>query len=118
MFLFYDMGKFIVLLSFLGLPVFAAGQQTNSPDSQLQLRTYAKEDTHKVNLSFNIGKAYLSANEFDSALYYYEACERLISKVVARQYEHRCFHEFVKIYHAQAAYRPALDYCLRAIETA
>ena len=118
MFLFYDMGKFIVLLSFWGLPVFAAGQQTNSPDSQLQLLTYAKEDTHKVNLLFNIGKAYFSANEFDSALYYNEACERLISKVGARQYEHRCFHEFVKIYHAQAAYRPALYYCLRAIETA
>lgn len=112
------MGKCIAILGFFWLPVLAAGQQANSLHSQLKLLAFAKDDTNKVNLLFDIGKAYFLANEFDSALYYNRECERLISKVNARQFEHRCFHEFVRIYHAQAAYRPALNYCLRAIETA
>ncbi|MGZ8559829.1 MAG: tetratricopeptide repeat-containing sensor histidine kinase [Chitinophagaceae bacterium] len=112
------MRKFIAIPVFFWLPVLAAGQQTNSLDSLLKLLAYTKEDTNKVSLLLNIEKEYFSANEFDSALYYNNECERLISKVDAGQYKHRCFHEFVKIYHAQAAYRPALNYCLRSIAIA
>ncbi|MGZ8552466.1 MAG: tetratricopeptide repeat-containing sensor histidine kinase [Chitinophagaceae bacterium] len=112
------MRKFIAILIFFWLPVLAAGQQTNNLDSLLNLLAYAKEDTNKISLLLNIEKEYFSANDFDSALYYNKACERLIEKVDAAKYRHRCFHEFVKIYHAQAAYRPALNYCLRSIEVA
>ena len=112
------MRNFIAIHIFFWLPVLAGSQQTNSLDSLLKLLANAKEDTNKVSLLLNIGKEYFSANDFDSALYYNNECERLISKVEARQYEHRCLHEFVKIYHAQAAYRPALNYCLRSIEIA
>src|SRR5687767_14793672 len=108
----------LILILLFSLVFEATGQQTNSLDSQLKLLTYAKEDTNKVNLLLNIGKEYFSVNEFDSALFYNNECERLISKVDAPQYKHRCFHELVKIYHAQTAYRPALNYCLRSIEIA
>ncbi len=116
--LFYCMRKFIAILVFFWLPVLAAGQQANNLDSLLKLIAYAKEDTNKISLLLNIEKEYFAANEFDSALYYNNECERLISKVEARQYKHKCFHEFVKIYHAQQAYRPALNYCLQSIAIA
>ena len=112
------MRQFIVIYIFCWLPVFAGGQQTTNLDSLLKRLAYAKEDSNKVSLLLTIGKEYFSANDFDSALYFNKECERLISKVDAGQYKHRCFHEFVKIYHAQAAYRPALDYCLRSIDIA
>jgi len=116
--LFYCMRKLIAIHLFFCLPVLAGAQQTTNLDSQLKLLAYAKEDTNKINLLLNIEKEYFSANDFDSALYYNKECEKLISKVDAWQYKHRCFHEFVKIYHAQAAYRPALDYCLQSIAVA
>ena len=112
------MRKLIAVYFFCWLPVFAEGQQSENPDSLLKLLAYAREDTNKINLLLRIEKEYFLANDFDSALYYNKEIERLISKVNAREYMHSCFHEFVKIYHAQAAYRPALDYCLRSIETA
>ncbi|HTE34853.1 MAG TPA: sensor histidine kinase, partial [Chryseolinea sp.] len=110
--------KLIAIHICFWLPFFAGSQQTNGLDSLLKLLAHAQEDTNKVSLLLSIEKEYFSANDFDSALYYNNECERLISKVGAHQYEHRCFHEFVKIYHAQAVYGPALDYCLRSIAVA
>jgi two-component system, NarL family, sensor kinase len=112
------MRKLIALCVFFWLPVVGVGQQATGLDSLLNRLAYAKEDTKKISLLLSIEKEYFSANEFDSALYYNNECERLISKVDAQEYKHRCFHEFVKIYHAQAAYRPALTYCLQSIEIA
>jgi signal transduction histidine kinase len=112
------MRKIIIIQFYFWLPLIGNGQQAYSLDSLLKLLAYSKEDTNKVNLLLNVEKEYFSLNEFDSALYYNKACEKLISKVNAGQYKHRCFHEFVKIYHAQAAYRPALNYCLQSIEVA
>ncbi|MGZ8537531.1 MAG: tetratricopeptide repeat-containing sensor histidine kinase [Flavisolibacter sp.] len=112
------MRKFIVICIFIFHAIVGVCQQSNDLDSLLHMLASAKEDTNKVNLLFDIEKEYFSANEFDSALYYNKECESLISKIEASQFKHRCFHEFVKIYHAQAAYRPALTYCLRSIETA
>ena len=79
----------LILILLFPLMFEATGQQTNSLDSQLKLLVYAKEDTNKVNLLLNIEKEYFSANEFDSALYYNNECEKLISKIDARQYEHK-----------------------------
>jgi two-component system NarL family sensor kinase len=110
--------KLIALYVFFWIPVIAVGQQGSGLDSLLSRLAYAKEDTNKISLLFSIEKEYFSANEFDSALQYNNQCEQLITKLDAQQYKHRCFHEFVKIYHAQAAYRPALNYCLRSIEIA
>jgi two-component system, NarL family, sensor kinase len=115
--LFYCMRKLFVLYIFSWLFVPVSGQQANL-DSLLIRLTAAKEDTNKVSLLLSIEKEYFSTNEFDSALHYITLCEQLISKLNAQGYKHRCFHEFVKIYHAQASYRPALTYCLQSIAIA
>lgn len=75
----------------------------------------AKEDTTKVNLLYNIERKYFSL-DLDSALYYNNICEELISKIDAQEFKHRCFYEFVRIYHAKKDFKNALDYCLKSIK--
>src|SRR3954462_6989148 len=112
------MRRFISLPIFFLLPFFAATQPTHPLDSLLKQLNFAKEDTGKIKLLLGIQQEFFLANEFDSALFYNGQCENLISKIHAQQYEHTCLHSFVRIYHAQASYRPALNYCLRAITVA
>ncbi len=109
------MGKYFV--SALIFSIFCLNGQSNNLDSLLLNLTYAKEDTNKVNLLYDIERKYFSI-DLDSALYYNNICEELILKIDAQAFKHRCFHEFVKIYHAQKDYKNALEYCLKSIKVA
>lgn len=91
--------------------------QSNNLDSLLKNLEVAKEDTNKVNLLYDIGRKYFSI-DLDSALYYNNICEELISKIDAREFKYRCLYEFVKIYHAKRDFKNALDYCLKSIKVA
>lgn len=91
--------------------------QSNKLDSLLKNLVYAKEDTFKINLLYNIEKEYFQIN-LDSALYYNKICEELILQLDAGDFKHRCFYEFVKIYHAKKDFNNALDYCLKSINAA
>lgn len=109
------MGKyFLIAILFSATCVF--GQSLNL-DSLLKNLEVAKEDTNKVNLLYDIGRKYFSI-DLDSALYYNNICEELISKIDAREFKYRCLYEFVKIYHAKRDFKNALDYCLKSIKVA
>src|SRR3989337_1195352 len=106
----------ITLILFFSLLVVQA-QHKNKRDSLLNLLITAKEDTNKVSLLLAIERNYFKT-DVDSALYYNILCEKLISKLDAQPYKHRCFHDFIKIYHAKSDFRNALDYCLKSIKVA
>jgi signal transduction histidine kinase len=105
---------FVIVLLFSATCI--CGQSGNL-DSLLKKLEFAKEDTSKVNLLYNIERKYFSI-DLDSALYYNTKCEELILKIDAQEFKHRCFYEFVKIYHAKKDYKNALDYCLKSIKVA
>jgi signal transduction histidine kinase len=94
-----------------------AFSQSKSLESMLKTLDQAKEDTNKVILLIDIERKYFT-KDLDSALYYNKMCEQLIFKINAQKFKHRCFHDFVKIYHAQTDYKNALDYCLKSIKVA
>jgi signal transduction histidine kinase len=94
-----------------------AFSQSKSLERMLKSLEKTKEDTSKVSLLLDIERKYFTI-DLDSALYYNKLCEKLIIKLKAQEYKHRCFHDFVKIYHAQADYKNALDYCLKSIKVA
>jgi two-component system, NarL family, sensor kinase len=109
------MGKIIAIFFLLSTP--AAFGQSNKLNSLLNELKYAHDDTSKVRLLLDIERKYF-AIDLDSALYYNKLCEKLILKINALDYKHRCFHDFVKIYHAKRDYASALDYCLQSIDVA
>jgi len=94
-----------------------AFSQSKSLDDLLKDLEKAKEDTTKVGLLIDIERKYFSRN-LDSALYYNTLCENLILKIKADDYKHKCYHDFVKIYHAKSDYKKALEYCLKSIKVA
>ena len=91
--------------------------QSKSLDDLLKDLEKVKEDTTKVGLLIDIERKYFTRN-LDSALYYNTLCEDLIIKINAEDYKHRCYHDFVKIYHAKSDYKKALEYCLKSIKVA
>lgn len=91
--------------------------QSKSLDDLLKDLEKVKEDTTKVGLLIDIERKYFTRN-LDSALYYNTLCEDLIIKINADDYKHRCYHDFVKIYHAKSDYKKALEYCLKSIKVA
>src|SRR5215218_7190215 len=76
-------------------------------DALLQKIGHSKEDTGKIILLLDIEKNYFTT-DLDSALYYNNICDTLITTINALQYKHKCYHEFVKIYHAKRDYKKAL----------
>ncbi len=91
--------------------------QTKQLHSMLQELVHSKEDTSKVELLLDIGEKFLTTDP-DSALYYNTQCKKLIEKIDAQRYMHRCLHNFVKIHHARNDIDAALDYCLKALNVA
>ena len=104
------MRKYSVTFFILFSAALAFGQ-SKSMGSMLKTLEKAKEDTNKVILLIDIERKYFN-RDLDSALYYNKMCEKLIYKIKAHEYKHKCFHDFVKIYHAKTDYKNALDYCL------
>ena len=105
----------ILLLLFIGLK--SDAQPSANIDSLLQKLSVQKQDTIKINLLLLTAESYLD-NDNDSALYYNKQAEKLLDVLGANQYRHRCYHDFVRIYHAKFDYENSLAYCLKAIEVA
>ena len=110
------MGKYFINIAFL-LSGMATIAQADDFKAALKKLQNAKEDTSKVSLLLNIERKYFIV-DLDSALYYNNLCEKLINKINAQQYKHKCYHDFVKIYHAKNEYKNALNYCLKSIKVA
>jgi signal transduction histidine kinase len=95
---------------------FATLAQDNEINELIKRLKISKEDTSHINILHEIQDNYLDANN-DSALYYNKQAEALIDKLGAESMRHRCYHAFVKIYHAKFDNEMALQYCLKGIET-
>ena len=102
---------FILVVSSEG---FAQNENINNLLTTLKT---SKEDTFRINILNEIQAAYLDADN-DSALFYNKQAEALISKLHAESMRYRCYHAFVKIYHAKFDNVRAVDYCLKAIAVA
>ncbi|WEK34531.1 MAG: sensor histidine kinase [Candidatus Pseudobacter hemicellulosilyticus] len=96
--------------------VYAQDEEDPIPGMLRQL-AQSKADTNRINLLYEIQTAYLDVDN-DSALYYNKQCESLINELKAAQFRHRCYHEFVRIYHAMFNYDQAMIYCVKALEVA
>jgi two-component system, NarL family, sensor kinase len=106
---------FIFLVNlFLAKPCFAQDADIEAVFTAIRK---SKEDTSLVKLLLQASEYYLDADN-DSALYFNNRAELLIDQLKAESYRHRCYHHFVKIYHAQFNNPKALEYCLKAIEVA
>jgi two-component system, NarL family, sensor kinase len=105
----------IFLLLFISVPLKGLAQDEEINDLLQQLKG-SREDTSRINLLHEIQDSYLDVDN-DSALYYNKLAESLINKLKAESMRHRCYHAFVKIYHAKFDNEKALEYCLKGIET-
>lgn len=77
----------------------------------------SREDTARINILHAIQAGYLDANN-DSALFYNRQAETLINQLHAESLRHRCYHAFVKIFHAKFDNAMAVNYCWKAIAVA
>ena len=104
------------ILFFLSFSLSGSAQGDDSNDLLLALKK-SKEDTSRITILYEIQNGYLDTNN-DSALYYNKQSEALINKLNAETLRYRCYHAFVKIYHAKFDNARALEYCLKSIEVA
>lgn len=101
----------VLIFSFSGLA------QENEIGGILSVLKTSGQDTGRISLLLNAGEYYLDKDN-DSAVFYNGSAEQLIDKLKADNYRHRCYHDFVKIYHAKFNNAKAVDYCLKAIGVA
>ncbi|MBC7937916.1 MAG: sensor histidine kinase [Rhizobacter sp.] len=94
---------------------FACQAQDDEMKALLQQLKAGKEDTNRINILHEIQNSYLDVDN-DTALYYNKQAEGLIDKLKAESQRHRCYHAFVKIYHAKFDNEKALEYCLKGID--
>ncbi len=109
----YFLSFFLLLLS----SVFTCFAQDEEMNEMLRQLKNSKEDSSRIDLLHEIQDYYLDADN-DSALYYNKQAEALIEKLNLEKKRHRCYHAFVKIYHARFDNEMALQYCLKGIEVA
>ncbi|MGF2410802.1 tetratricopeptide repeat-containing sensor histidine kinase [Ferruginibacter sp.] len=107
---------FIFIAILLGISLTVVAQNKDISDLLPTLKN-SKEDTSRITILNDIQAAYLDANN-DSALFYNKQAEALINKLHAEPMRHRCYHAFVKIYHAKFDNAMAVEYCLKAIAAA
>jgi two-component system, NarL family, sensor kinase len=107
---------FIFIAILLSTSLVGAAQNEDISDL-LQALKNSKEDTSRINIFNEIQAAYLDVDN-DSALFYNKQAEALINKLHVEPMRHRCYHAFVKIYHAKFNNVMAVDYCLKAIDVA
>lgn len=105
---------FLIMLLAYSFTGFAQDDEMNALLQQLRL---SKADTARINILHHIQDSYLDVDN-DSALYYNKQAEALIDKLGADSMRHRCYHAFVKIYHAAFNQEMALNYCLKGIAAA
>ena len=107
---------FIFFVFFCSVTMCATAQHKELSDMLPALKS-SPEDTSRINLLDDIQAVYLDVHN-DSALYYNKQAEALINKLHADALRHRCYHAYVKIYHAMFNNSMAVDYCLKAITVA
>lgn len=106
----------IFIVAFLGISLAGIAQDNEMNDLLSALKS-SKEDSSRINILHEIQAGYLDADN-DSALFYNRQAEALINKLNAETLRYRCYHAFVKIYHAKFDNAMALEYCLKSIEVA
>jgi tetratricopeptide (TPR) repeat protein len=109
------MGKVVAIL-LLFASASALGQ-SRSLDQLIEDLAHATQDSARVHLLLDIGEKYAFIDP-DTALHYNTLGEKLIEKINAEKYLHKCYHTFVKIYHTKRDFATALDYCLKSIKVA
>ena len=111
------MFRIIIFIAFLfGISCSGIAQDKEMNDLLLALKN-SKEDTARINILNELQASYLDVNN-DSALFYNKQAEALINKLHADVKRYRCYHAFVKIYHAKFDNIMAVDYCLKSIAVA
>ena len=105
---------FLIMLLASSFTGFAQDEEMNALLQRLRL---SKADTARINILHEIQDSYLDVDN-ESALYYNQQAEALIDKLSAEPLRHRCYHAFVKIYHAAFNQEMALNYCLKGIAAA
>ena len=109
--------RIIIFTAFLyGISYSGIAQDKEMNDLLLMLKN-SKEDTARIEILNEIQASYLDVNN-DSALFYNKQAEALINTLQADFKRHRCYHAFVKIYHAKFDNALAVDYCLKAVAVA
>jgi two-component system, NarL family, sensor kinase len=111
------MYRTVIFLLFFFRFSFAGIAQHNDMNDLLLALNNSNEDTARINILHEIQAGYLDADN-DSALFYNKQAEALINKLKAETLRYRCYHAFVKIYHAKFDNASALEYCLQSIEVA
>ena len=111
------MSRIFIFLVILLAISFSSVSQNEVINNLLVGLKNSKEDTSRVNILNEIQAAYLDTDN-DSALFFNKQAEMLINKLHAEPMRHRCYHAFVKIYHAKFDNVMAVDYCLKAIAVA
>lgn len=106
----------LFIVAFLGISLAGIAQDNEMNELLLSLKN-SKEDTARINILHEIQAGYLDADN-DSALFYNRQAEALINKLNAATLRYRCYHAFVKIYHAKFENANALEYCLKSIKLA
>ncbi len=87
-------------------------------DSLLQKLPVSAMDTNRIHLLFAIEKAFLDANNPDTALYYLNQNIKLVEKLKTNRFEYDLAYEHLAVYHAKAEYKKALQYTLKSLEIA
>ncbi len=101
--------KQFCLLFFL-LLFFATSSHSANPDSLLTSLKSVSEDTNKVNILIELGKAYQQQNKFDKAIEYSEQAEKLAVKLNFSSGLARCCRNLGSIYIDNADYTRAMKF--------
>ncbi|WP_327138705.1 sensor histidine kinase [Niabella yanshanensis] len=91
--------------------------QQKSTDSLLKSLPSAREDTNKIKLLLALVSEYVQ-NDTDSAAYFLDESKILLTKLDANQLFFDYYYAGIKLYHATQDFEKALDYNLKALESA
>jgi len=97
--------------------VAGSAQKQDIKDSLLKRVAGASRDSSLIPVLLSLQEQYFNKNN-DSALYYLTQAEQLILKTGASNWLHKCYHGFVRVYHAEENYPVALQYNLKMLEAA
>ncbi|WP_114790517.1 tetratricopeptide repeat-containing sensor histidine kinase [Niabella yanshanensis] len=105
----------IIFALFLSIQGILAQQK--STDSLLKSLPSAREDTNKIKLLLALVSEYVQ-NDTDSAAYFLDESKILLTKLDANQLFFDYYYAGIKLYHATQDFEKALDYNLKALESA
>ena len=106
----------LCLITLISLSVSAQKTGLSHLDTLLKQLTAAKEDTNKVNLSINLGKAYSTSKKADSAFVYLQRALQLSQKLKWKDGMARSYSELGEQYYRQHDYVNEQNYFKKAVE--